>query len=254
MKPTKMPNAEVASMIEWLTDAPDKAWEVMMPEVERSLREQFASAEYVESVRKEIMENNKTSEDLKTDLESLKVIIEEFNRGQDPNKARFLNLLYEGLANTYDIILAEGFAPRINVPIQVAVDATIPSYAKKGDAGADIYLKDTIEFPHGETILVKTGLKVALPDGWELQVRPRSGLSLTSLLRIANAPGTIDAGYRDEIGVIVTNIGTENVTLEKGTRIAQLVLAPIYKANFTVVEDVSTYGENRGGGFGSTGK
>ena len=95
---------------------------------------------------------------------------------------------------------------KIMVPIELSEDAQIPTYANVTDAGADIYSIEDVTVHPGETVFVHTGIKVAIPDGYEIQIRPRSGLSLKTNMRIANAPGTIDAGYRDEIGVIVTNI------------------------------------------------
>lgn len=134
-------------------------------------------------------------------------------------------------------------------------DAVIPSYAKSGDAGMDVYaIEDVILMP-GETDIVPIGIKVAIPDGYELQVRPRSGLSLKTSLRVANAPGTIDSGYRDEICVIMTNISDENIAIiKKGDRIAQFVLQQVPRVEWEEVNSVSKIGEDRGGGFGSTGK
>ena len=151
-------------------------------------------------------------------------------------------------------------------------DAKMPTYAHLTDAGMDVYLTEDITIHPGETKLIPLGIKCAVPLGYELQVRPKSGRSLKSKLRIANTPGTIDSGYRDEIGVIVDNIDPvirsaeidengrlynilwgSDITLEKGEKIAQLVLSEVPKAVFYEVEKVSDIGENRGGGFGSTG-
>ena len=170
---------------------------------------------------------------------------------------------------------AEGIAKRhILIPLEYCrPDAKMPTYAHLTDAGMDIYLTEDVTIHPGETKLIPTGLKVALPLGYELQVRPKSGRSLKSKLRISNTPGTIDAGYRDEIGIIVDNIdqvikGGEldeagrltgilwgsDITLSKGEKIAQLVLSEVPKAVFYEVESVSTIeNDGRKGGFGSTG-
>lgn len=133
-------------------------------------------------------------------------------------------------------------------------DARLPQYAHPEDAGMDIYAAETVRLEPGKTALIPTGLKMAIPDGFELQIRPRSGLSLKTPLRIPNAPGTIDAGYRDEISVIVWNSDPENAyTVQKGDRIAQFVVQRVPAARFTVVSDVAGIGQNRGGGFGSSG-
>jgi len=132
-------------------------------------------------------------------------------------------------------------------------DAVIPTYAHPGDAGMDIRAIEDVELNPHETKIIHTGIAVALPVGYELQVRPRSGLSLKTPLRIPNAPGTIDSGYRDEIGVIMENTSNEAFKINKGDRIAQLVLAKYATADFVETEDVKTIGDNRDGGFGHTG-
>jgi dUTP pyrophosphatase len=145
---------------------------------------------------------------------------------------------------------------KINIYVECChPEAKLPAYARVGDAGMDLYTIEEQKIQPGQTVLVRTGLKVAIPVGYELQVRPRSGLSLKSPLRIANSPGTIDAGYRDEICVIVHNTSlTEEYRINKGERIAQLVLQKVPVINWVPVEDVEDIGENRGGGFGSSGK
>ena len=132
--------------------------------------------------------------------------------------------------------------------------ARLPEYSHPDDAGMDIYAAETVVIPAGATALVPTGLKMAIPDGYELQVRPRSGLSLKTPLRVPNSPGTVDAGFRNEICVIVWNSSDkEDLTVNAGDRIAQFVLARVPMAVFNVVNDVSAIGTDRGGGFGSTG-
>lgn len=133
-------------------------------------------------------------------------------------------------------------------------NAVLPKYAHEDDAGMDIYSAETVEIAPGKTALVPTGLKMAIPDGFELQVRPRSGLSLKTPLRVPNSPGTVDAGFRDEICVIVWNSSdSQTVTVNEGDRIAQFVLARVPMAEFELTEDVSSIGCDRGGGFGSSG-
>lgn len=137
---------------------------------------------------------------------------------------------------------------------KVLEDVILPEYSKIGDAGMDIRaVDDVVIFPQ-ETVIVKTGLKVAIPEGYEIQVRPRSGLSFKTPLRVANAPGTIDSGYRDEVGVIITNThNTEVFEIKKGDRIAQFVLSEVPVIGWKLVDGVSSIGINRLGGFGSSG-
>lgn len=132
----------------------------------------------------------------------------------------------------------------------------IPEYAQTGDAGMDVRASETVCVYPGETKIIKTGLYVAIPLGYELQVRPRSGMSAKTNIRIANAPGTIDSNYRGEIGVIVDNIGNDEFHINTGDRIAQLVLSRVPTIRWNSVDSIEALGEtNRGaGGFGSTGK
>jgi len=130
--------------------------------------------------------------------------------------------------------------------------AVVPQYAHIGDAGMDLYATEDVTIPPMSAKLVHTGIAVALPDGYEAQIRSRSGLALKSGVFVLNSPGTIDTGYRGEIGVILFNTTTADFALSVGSRIAQMVLAPITKGTAVVVEDLDE--TDRGvGGFGSTG-
>lgn len=134
-------------------------------------------------------------------------------------------------------------------------DAKIPAYARTGDAGMDIYAVEDQQIKPNSTAIIRTGLKVAIPEGFEIQIRPRSGLSLKTALRLPNSPGTIDAGYRDEIGIIMHNTSmAEPYEVKKGDRIAQMVLQRVPMIEWQQTDSVLNIGENRGGGFGSSGK
>lgn len=131
----------------------------------------------------------------------------------------------------------------------------LPQYARQGDAGMDVRAAVDMTIDPMATAIVPTGLKVAIPEGYEIQVRPRSGLSLKTSLRIPNSPGTIDSGYRNEVGIIVWNSSPDTpLEIKAGDRIAQFVLQKVPVINFVPTQDVSQIGEDRGGGFGSTGK
>ena len=132
----------------------------------------------------------------------------------------------------------------------------LPFYATQGAAGADIRAslpeKKSLIVKPGERILVPTGLSMEIPLGHEVQVRPRSGLSLKSPLMVVNAPGTIDCDYRGEVNIIIGNFGKEDYVIEHGLRIAQLVIAPVIQAKYETAQNLSE--TQRGtGGFGSTG-
>lgn len=141
-------------------------------------------------------------------------------------------------------------------------DAVIPTYATPGSAGFDLVALEDVTIWRQETALIRTGISVEVPNGYELQVRPRSGTSLKTLLRVANSPGTVDSDYRGEVCVIITNTAiyendhlgkTTKYKIRKGEKIAQGVICPIVQAKFEVVEELSV--TDRGaGGFGSTSK
>lgn len=133
----------------------------------------------------------------------------------------------------------------------------LPFYASTGAAGADVRAnfpdRGAVVLQAGARALIPTGLRLAIPDGYEVQLRPRSGLALKYGITLPNAPGTIDSDYRGPLGVILMNAGQDPFTIEHGDRIAQMVLAPVVQAQF---EEVSTLSEtDRGdGGFGSSGR
>ena len=136
--------------------------------------------------------------------------------------------------------------------LKIDPSAQMPSYAHPGDAGMDVHSVETLVLQPGGRACVHTGLAFQLPPDFEAQVRPRSGLALKHGVTVLNAPGTIDAGYRGEVCVILANFGEEPFTVEKGMRIAQVVVAPVTRAE--VVEAEALDATERGaGGFGSTG-
>ena len=171
----------------------------------------------------------------------------------------------------------------VEIPVELNGDVDIPKYTHVGDAGIDIRAMEDYDINPGETVLVKTGIKAAIPQGYEFQVRPRSGLSLKTKMRVANSPGTVDSNYRGEIGIIIDNIEppikditTEPILnedgsikefkitsilygapchIQKGDRIAQLVLAEVPIAHFYKVDNIGIFDSERGEkGFGSSGE
>ncbi len=130
--------------------------------------------------------------------------------------------------------------------------AQLPTYAHPGDAGMDVRSIETVTLRPGGRALVRTGLVFQLPPDAEAQVRPRSGLALRHGVTVLNAPGTIDAGYRGEVGVILVNLGAEPFTVEKGMKVAQVVVASVVRAEVVEVAETDTT-ERGADGFGSTG-
>lgn len=131
-------------------------------------------------------------------------------------------------------------------------DAVLPAYARPGDAGMDVCACEAATLRPGERRLVKTGLVMELPPGTEAQMRPRSGLAFKNGITLLNTPGTIDEGYRGEVGVILINLGQEPFEILPGMRIAQMVIAPVLRAAVSEVDAVTETARG-GGGFGSTG-
>lgn len=143
--------------------------------------------------------------------------------------------------------------PEVRLPVVLEDGAVAPSYQTPGSAGMDLRTIESFVLHPLERRLARTGIRVAIPDGFEGQVRPRSGLAVKSGLSIVNAPGTIDSDYRGEIQICLINLGGETVEIEAGERIGQLVICPVARANVEIVQklDETERGE---GGFGSTGK
>ena len=131
-------------------------------------------------------------------------------------------------------------------------DLDLPTYATDGAAGMDVVAAEAVTLKPGQRHAVATGLAVAIPDGYEIQVRPRSGLALKHGISVPNTPGTIDSDYRGELKVIMINHGTDDFPIARGDRIAQLVLAPVTQAEWDEVEELNDTARGSGG-FGSTG-
>lgn len=143
---------------------------------------------------------------------------------------------------------------QLDIELQLLDDGIAPPrYALPGDAGADLSTTIDVSLAPGERQLVPTGVALAIPEGFAGFIHPRSGLAVRAGLSVVNAPGTIDAGYRGEIKVPLINLdATETIQLQRGERIAQLVLQPVYQAAFTVVEELPN-SARKDSGFGSTG-
>lgn len=184
---------------------------------------------------------------------------------------RFIGLIFNAFFENEGV-----FKRIITIPYELCKEVSIPKYANAGDAGMDLYSPDEYIIDPGETVIIPTGIKMAIPKGYAILIQPRSGQSVKTKLRVANTPGLIDSGYRDEIGVIVENIepkfkdidyefdeeGEIHInsilhgapyTIEKGQRFAQMRLVEVPTAALLQVDKVEEIGDNRGGGFGSSG-
>jgi dUTP pyrophosphatase len=152
-----------------------------------------------------------------------------------------------------------GFSPEVEVPVKVLPHGRglpLPHYASDGAAGMDLRAAtpegEAVELAPGERRLVPTGIAIALPEGYEAQVRPRSGLAVRHGITCLNSPGTVDSDYRGEINVILINHGQESFRIVRGDRIAQLVVAPVARAVWWAAEELAETGRGAGG-FGSSG-
>lgn len=173
-------------------------------------------------------------------------------------KVQLLTKIQNASVAILDTLLLEGLEPIIPISfLLVSEHAKLPTYAHEGDAGMDLYAAKEVVVQSKETTIIPTGLKALIPSGYELQIRPRSGMSAKTKIRIANAPGTVDSNYRGEIGIIVDNIGEEEYKIQIGDRIAQMVPAHVPKLATKVIDqktfDNADATEREGKGFGSSG-
>lgn len=272
-----MPELEGVDGMSAILALPDEQFSVLAPailmEMEKSLNNVNDKIVLVQALNASGLK----AEDLVNAFSEIIVLIDEKLTTIPRPKREFIKRVLGMLCNA--IVDTEGIAKKVvQIPIELCHEnAKIPTYAHTTDAGADIYAIEDFTLAPGESKIIPTGLKVAIPLGYELQVRARSGISAKTKLILANGVGTIDTSYRGEIGVILENIepkikdirytfdetgkpiilGIEHgqsYSFSKGDRIAQLVLNEIPKAVFYQVENVEEIGENRNGGFGSTDK
>lgn len=258
-----------------MLDLPDEEFAVVYPIMLRQFEKNLNNSNEILGMVHAMNSKGVRLEDMIEDLERIgEEFQNEFGGKYSQQKLDFIKQLFGMIIKGLNE--AEGIARRV-IPIPIEKcheDAKVPVYVHKGDAGMDIYAVEDITLVPGETKIIPTGLKIALPLGYELQVRPRSGLSVKTPLRVANAPGTIDSNYRGEIGVIITNTeprikdiqpkndgsldgscityGAE-YTITKGMRFAQIVLSEVPSISFTEVESVLEVSDGREEGFGSSG-
>lgn len=277
IKELDLENNETFQQFSVMLNLPDEQFEPLKPVVLDSLERSFNTPEVRLNFARALNSMELNLEDLEDFLNGMILALQDSAlHNLSKTKIDFLTSIISILHNAFTS--SEGISKRIvKIPIEKCDDrAKAPTYANTTDSGMDVYALEDITIAPGETKLIPIGIKVALPRGYELQVRPKSGRSLKSKLRIANTPGTIDAGYRDEIGIIVENIepvisdisyeyddeGNLKITsidfgsshtIGAGEKFAQLVLAEVPKVSWLQVDSVTGIGEDRGGGFGSTG-
>lgn len=263
--------ADLTNSMMALLAMPDEQFDIMAPGVLEAFKQSVNNPNDRIALVQALNAMGYTADDMLESIEELDKALE--NVDLPVMKKDFLKQLVGTLFNT--INETEGIAKRyISIPVELCDErAKIPQYAHVSDSGVDVYaLEDIIVHP-GETVLVPTGIKIALPPGYELQVRPKSGRALKTKLRVANTPGTIDSGYRDEIKVIIENVDPpiKDITIDdegkvtsilygsdffigKDEKFCQLVLSEVPKIAFYRVDSIKEVDDiDRGGGFGSTG-
>lgn len=244
---------EIKLVFESIQNLPDASVEMILPQIEDKFKELINEQDLINKTKTEYLQEGYTVADIKSIKESYDTIAEDYFKIVKPTspKGRYISALIGVYKGILDTILKEGFSRTVNIKVvKDNEDVQLPTYAHFGDAGADLYANEDIEIQPNEVKIIPTGLRVEIPNGYEMQVRPRSGMSTkTSILGIF---GTVDSGYRGPVGVMLYNHGTENYQVHKGDRIAQAVIAPTYHGNFLVVESLSET-ERGEGGFGSSG-
>jgi len=261
-------------MFESLMALEDEEFNILKPQFLQIFAETLQEPESITEFRTLAIAQGYTKETAKEDFDLAIEAINEIDFLSE-SKKDFLKEIYTMSSNQLNKVIGT-VSNVIRIPCEMAKDVPIPTYAHDTDAGVDLYSPAEYTIGPGETIIIPTGLKVAIPEGYALLIQPRSGQSIKTKLRIANTPGLIDAGYRDEIGVIIENIEPpfkdidyefdstgeiyiksilhgQSYTIAEGQRFAQMRLVQVPQAEFVQVESVGEIGEDRGGGFGSTG-
>ena len=266
MKTTKIdelfagvPNKDGLDVFMQFVEMPDEQFDAVWPTFKTSFKEMLSSEKFQREQREGLaMIPNITPQALAEEKEYYETIIHDIAQEPDlsDNKKEFFKILFYSLAEIHEQLIVSG-RTQIKVKItKLNPDAIIPTYAHPTDAGADVAAVEETKIEPGETKIVKAGIAVAIPAGYEIQIRPRSGLSVKTKLRIPNAPGTIDTEYRGEIGVPICNTGDVPYVIEKGMKVAQMLIAPTPMIKWNEVATVEELGAtSRGeGGFGSTDK
>lgn len=204
------------------------------------------------------MDRNQLKETLKLFVKQAETIVEERLGDRSQIESQLRGLVKNLESSVQSFLRGESSARSAQLELKVKTlehfKGDLPSYESEWASGFDVraQLSEPLTLNPGQRSLVPTGLAFEIPQGYEIQARPRSGLAIKKGLTLVNTPGTIDADYRGEVKIILINLGAEPVTIEQGERIAQLVLCPVYQARLIEVDHISE--TKRGaGGFGSTG-
>lgn len=243
---------EIKQVFKTIQNLPDESVELILPQIEEEFKKMIDEQDLVNKTKTEFLEQGYTVADIIALKESYDTIAEDYFKIVKPTspKGRYISALVGVYKGILDKILKEGFSRTVNVKIvKDTEDAILPTYAHFDDAGADLYANEEVDIQPNEVKIISTGLRVEIPNGYEMQVRPRSGM--TTKTSVIGQFGTVDSGYRGPLGVMLYNHGDTPYHIQKGDRIAQAVIAPTYHGNFLISESLSET-ERGEGGFGST--
>ena len=245
---------EIKNVFNTIQNLPDESVELILPQIEDEFKKLVEEQDLVNKTKTEFLQEGYTLADIKALKQSYDDIAEDYFKIVKPTspKGRYISALVGVYKGILDKIAQEGFSRTVNIKVlKETEDAILPTYAHFGDAGADLYANEEVDIQPNEVKIIQTGLKVEIPDGYEMQVRPRIGMSTkTPILGIL---GTVDSGYRGPLGVMLYNHGDISYRIQKGDRIAQAVIAPTYHGNFLISDSLSETERNENG-FGSTGQ
>ena len=243
---------EIKNVFNTIQNLPDESVELILPQIEDEFKKLVEEQDLVNKTKTEFLQEGYTLADIKALKQNYDNIAEDYFKIVKPTspKGRYISALVGVYKGILDKIAQEGFSRTVNIKVlKETEDAVLPTYAHFGDAGADLYANEEVDIQPNEVKIIQTGLKVEIPDGYEMQVRPSSGMSTkTPVLGIL---GTVDSGYRGPLGVMLYNHGDIPYRVQKGDRIAQAVIAPTYHGNFLISDSLSET-ERGEGGFGST--
>lgn len=245
---------EIKNVFKTIQDLPDESVELILPQIEEEFKKLIEEQDLVNKTKTEFLQEGYTLADIKALKESYDSIAEDYFKLVKPTspKGRYISALVGVYKGILDKIAQEGFSRTVNIKVvKENEDAVLPQYAHFSDAGADLYSNEEVDINPNEVKIISTGLKVEIPNGYEMQIRNRSGMTVKTPILVQL--GTIDSDYRGTIGIMMYNHGDIPYRVQKGDKIAQAVIMPTYHGNFLIANSLTETerGEN---GFGSTGQ
>lgn len=247
-------SSDVIDQFITILELPNDKFDTVYPYFKNEISKIYEGEDFQQQLLKQMKLN--PDFDIEEEKAGIQTFLSEIKKDESlsNNKKEMLTLMFENTMNVFEQ-LAVSLRQMVKVKItKLNSDAVLPIYAHPTDAGADISAVEEVTIKPNETKIVKTGIAVAIPAGYEIQLRPRSGLSVKTGLRIPNSPATIDTDYRGEIGVPIWNTSDTPYVINKGMKIAQMLIAPTPMIKWDEVSSVEELGSTvRGdGGFGST--